>query len=237
MIRVAAVADLHCREDRPPRFREAFAALNEEADVFVIAGDLTHFGRTDEARIVVGELSMVRIPILAVLGNHDWHSDETEAIKAVFRDRGIIMLDDGAHRVEVNGRSAGFAGAKGFGGGFGNAHLTPFGEDAIKVFAKATMAETEKLDRDLQGLDASYRVAVLHYAPIRDTLSGESFELYPFLGSSLLSGPIDRLGVDLVLHGHAHHGVEIGRTETGIPVRNVALPVLKRHYVIYELGS
>jgi Icc-related predicted phosphoesterase len=237
MIRVAAIADLHCREDCPVRYREWYRALDDEADVFVLAGDLTHLGRPEEARALANELQEVRVPIVAVLGNHDAHSDRVPDVQAVLRDAGVWLLDDGPKEVPINGRTVGFAGTKGFCGGFGNALLTPFGEAALKAFIGETAREADCLDRGLQTLRTQYRIAVLHYAPVRDTLQGEQPELYPFLGSSLLSEPIDRHGADLVLHGHAHHGSEAGHTGRGIPVRNVALPVLKTYYTIFELGS
>lgn len=237
MIRVAATADLHCREDRPTPYRKLFEPVSDEADVFVVAGDLTHFGRLAEAASLAAELGTIRVPVVAVLGNHDHHSDEAEGVKAVLREEGIHVLEDGPCRLQVNGHSVGFAGTKGFGGGFGNTCLTPFGEMAIKAFISETTNEVNRLEQELRSLASTYRVAVLHYAPVRETLAGESPELYPFLGSSLLSGPLDSIGADLVLHGHAHHGTEVGKTEKGIPVRNVAMPVLRRPYVVYELGS
>ncbi len=237
MIRIAAIADLHCRESCPTRYRDWYRALNDEADVFVLAGDLTHFGKPEEARALAAELSVVRAPILAVLGNHDVHSNRTDEVKAILREVGVWILDDGGYRLSLNGSTLGFAGSKGFCGGFGSTCLTPFGESALKEFIRETMHEASSLERSLDELDTKYRIAVLHYAPIRETLLGEPVELYPFLGSSLLGDPIDRLGADLVLHGHAHHGTEVGLTARGIPVRNVALPVLKKYYIVYELGS
>lgn len=237
MIRIAAIADLHCGESCPVRFREWFRMVNDEADVFVLPGDLTHFGTAKEAEAVAVELEAVRIPVVAVLGNHDVHSQRIREVKERFREVGVWLLDDGPFTVNVNGRSLGLAGCKGFCGGYGTTCVTPFGETVLKSFIGETVKEADSLERGLRELTTNYRVAVMHYAPIRDTLSGEPIELYPFLGSSLLSEPIDRLGVDLVLHGHAHHGMEVGETEGGIPVRNVALPVLKQYYKVYELGS
>lgn len=236
MIRIAAIADLHCREECPSRYRDWYRALNDEADVFILGGDLTHLGKADEARSLAAELSVVRIPVLAVLGNHDVHVDRVQELKTILRDAGVWILDDGTYRLTVNGHEVGFAGGKGFGGGFGTTCLTPFGETPLKAFIHETMNEANKLERGLTELNSKYRVVVLHYAPVRDTLAGEPTELYPFLGSSLLCDPIDRLGADLILHGHAHHGVQIGQTEKGIPVRNVAQPVLKKYYIVYELG-
>lgn len=237
MIRLAAIADLHCREACPVRYREWYRALADEADVFILAGDLTHMGRPEEARALCEELREVRIPIVAVLGNHDAHSERVREVQAVLRDAGVWLLEDGPKDINVNGRTAGFAGTKGFCGGFGNSLLTPFGEPALKAFIAETAREADALDKGLQSLRTDYRIVVLHYAPVRDTLQGEYPELYPFLGSSLLCDPIDRHGADLVLHGHAHHGSEAGRTGSGVPVRNVALPVLKTYYTIFELGS
>ena len=194
MIRIAAIADLHCRQACPTRYRDWYRQLNDEADVFILAGDMTHFGKPEEARALAAELSVIRIPVLAVLGNHDVHSNRSEEVKAVFRDAGVRVLDDGPCRLEVNGSSVGFAGSKGFCGGFGTTCLTPFGETALKAFINETLVEAESLERSLGELDTKYRVVVLHYAPVRET-------------------------------------------ERGIPVRNVALPVLRKYYVTYELGG
>lgn len=237
MIRVAAVGDLHCREDCPVRYREWYEALNDEADVFVIAGDLTHTGRPEEARALADELAVIRVPVVAVLGNHDFHSDRAAEVAAIFRDAGVWLLEDGPREVPLNGKTIGFAGTKGFCGGFGNTLLTPFGERALKTFIHETAVEAEHLTHSLEALRTDYRIAVLHYAPVRETLQGENVELYPFLGCSLLCDPIDQLGADLVVHGHAHHGSEAGRTQRGIPVRNVSLSVLKTYYTIFELGG
>lgn len=237
MIRIAAIADLHCRDRCPARYRDWYQALNDEADVFVIAGDLTHFGTSREARALVEELQVVRIPVLAVLGNHDFQSERVDEVKQTLRGAGVWLLEDGPREFKIDGSIVGFAGTKGFCGGYGTSCLMPFGEPEIKALINHTNLEAERLHRDLDGLKTDYRIVVLHYAPIVETLLGEPLELYPFLGSSLLEVPIEELGADLVIHGHAHHGVEVGRTPRGIPVRNVSLPVLKKYYIVYELGD
>jgi len=156
-------------------------------------------------------------------------------IARLLEDVGVLLLDGKTASLQVNGLTVGFTGTKGFCGGFGARCLTPFGEREIKEFIAVTREEAAKLEHGLSSLSTDVRVVVLHYSPVADTLDGEPVELYPFLGSSLLSEPIDRLGADIILHGHAHHGVERGATQGGIPVRNAALPVIGRSWAVYEL--
>ncbi len=235
MIRVAAVGDIHFRESFRGGVRAAFRTVSREADLLTIAGDLTGIGRPEEALILCRELSIVSIPTVVVLGNHDYHSDCEEDIKSILKDSGVIVLDGDAYKLEIRGTSLGLAGTKGFCGGFGIRQITPFGEIGIKDFLKHVEMETDKLDRALSSLKTDMKLVILHYSPVVDTLVGESMELYPFLGCSMLSIPIDRYGTDLAVHGHAHHGMEIGRTDGGVPVRNVAMQVLRRYYTIYDL--
>ncbi|MDD3925294.1 MAG: metallophosphoesterase [bacterium] len=235
MIRVAAVGDLHFRESYRGGVRSAFRTVSREADLLLIAGDLTGIGRPEEAAVLRRELSIVSIPTVVVLGNHDYHSDCEEDIKSILRDGGIIVLDGDFHKLDIRGTSIGLAGTKGFCGGFGIRQITPFGEIGIKEFLGHVEEETEKLDRALAGLNTDIKLVILHYSPVIDTLAGESPELYPFLGCSMLSIPVDRHGTDLVVHGHAHHGVELGQTDGGVPVRNVAMQVLRRYYIVYDL--
>lgn len=235
MLRVAALGDIHYRLNFHGGFRSIFRAVSRQADLVVIAGDLTGLGLPEEARILAKELSIVDIPKVAVLGNHDCHSRCEGEVRTILEDGGLIILDGEAYRLEIGGISVGMAGVKGFCGGFGVRQITPFGEDGIKDFLKVVEHETEKLDDALSRLDTDIRLALLHYSPVSETLAGESMELYPFLGCSMLSLPLDKHRVDLALHGHAHHGVEHGRTAGGVPVRNVAIQVLRRYYTVYDI--
>jgi Icc-related predicted phosphoesterase len=234
-IRVAAVGDLHCPGDCEGQYRPRFSRLEGFADLLAIAGDLCGLGTPKEAADLVAELNGISLPMVGVLGNHDHHSGHAAEIAKILEDGGITVLDGKAITLSVRGTTVGIVGAKGFGGGFGQGVLTSFGEPLIKAWAEEAAREAGKIKEGLRGLTTNYRLVVLHYAPITETLRGEHPEIYPFLGSSRLSEPIDRHGADLVLHGHAHKGRERGQTETGVPVRNVAVHVLQRHVALYEL--
>jgi Icc-related predicted phosphoesterase len=235
-ITVAAVGDLHWHVERRRTFHHHFDTVHEVADFLVLPGDLTGSGLPEETRALVEVLARVQVPVLCVLGNHDMHTDNTEEVVRILRGAGVHVLrgDGDAVTFEKNGLTIGFCGTKGFCGGFGARCLTPFGERSIKTFIAETKEEAARIQHDLTGMNCDIRIVVLHYAPVQDTVTGEPLELYPFLGSSLLCEPIDRLGADLVLHGHAHYGAEHGASESGIPVRNVALPVLQRSYATFE---
>jgi Icc-related predicted phosphoesterase len=235
MIRVAAVADLHCHGDCAGLYRQWYADLHEVADLLLIAGDLTGYGTLEEARAFAAEFRGIRIPMFAVLGNHDWHSGLQTEISKVLTDAGIQVLDGQTVRLTIRGQSVGVVGTKGFGGGFANHRLAPFGEPAIKTWVEESQREADKIDQGLRALDTDFRLVILHYAPVVQTIQGESPEVYPFLGCSRLAEPIDRWGAELVVHGHAHRGQEHGQTATGIPVRNVAVHVIQRYYALYEL--
>ena len=234
-IRLAVVADIHWHEQRRASYRHHFDRVHEFADVLVLPGDLTGQGLMAEARSLAEQLAKARIPMVAVLGNHDVHARSDHSIIGVLADAGAVFLNGATVTLKVGDLTVGFAGTKGFCGGFGARCLTPFGEQEIKDFIGVTREEAAKLEEGLGSLQAEVRVVVLHYSPVAQTLDGEPAELYPFLGSSLLSEPIDRLGADIILHGHAHHGVERGTTQAGIPVRNTALPVIGRSWAVYEL--
>lgn len=222
-MRVAAVADIHCKRSSEGVFQPLFRAMAAAADLLVLCGDLTDLGLGEEARVLVKELSVARtVPIVAVLGNHDYESGEQDQVKSVLGEAGVSVLDGEA--TEVQG--VGFAGAKGLGGGFGQRALQPWGEDITKRFVRETIDEALKLESALAKLRTSPRVAVLHYSPIRATVAGEPPEIFPFLGSSRLEEPLLRYPVNVVLHGHAHHGQLEGRTRSGVPVYNVCLPLL-----------
>jgi Icc-related predicted phosphoesterase len=222
-MRVAAVGDIHCKKGSHGVFQALFGAMAAAADVLALCGDLTDYGLAEEARVLVKEMGAAKTtPIVAVLGNHDYESGEVDQVKAILGDAGVIVLDGDAH--EING--VGFAGAKGLGGGFGVRALQPWGEDLIKRFVRETVDEALKLESALAKLRTSQRVALLHYSPIRETVEGEPYEIFPFLGSSRLEEPLLRYPVTVVLHGHAHHGQPEGRTRGHVPVYNVCLPLL-----------
>lgn len=221
-VRVAAVGDLHYDATRGTTFRDMFSAINKSANVLALLGDMTTHGKPEQMRAFVGELAQVEIPIVAVLGNHDYESGKADELTAILKDRGVHVLDGDYAVVE----GIGFAGTKGFAGGFGRGSLAPFGELLIKEFVQAALDEALKLENGLRSVHAEIKVALLHYAPIIETIIGEPEVIWPFLGSSRLLGPIDTIGADVVFHGHAHHGSFQARTPAGIPVYNVSLPIL-----------
>jgi Icc-related predicted phosphoesterase len=223
-IRLAAVADLHCARTSSGELASLFTEAASQADVLLLGGDLTDYGLPDEARLLARELSGVKIPILAVLGNHDFESGHEAEVVKILVEAGVQMLDGDS--VEVDG--VGFAGVKGFCGGFGRRTLEPWGEAATKAFVQEAVAEALKLERALARLRTPQRVALLHYSPIEATVEGEPRELFPFLGSSRLEEPLNRYQVTVAFHGHAHRGAPEGRTSAGIPVFNVAMPLLRR---------
>lgn len=224
LVRIAALGDLHCGKNTQATLAPIFADVGENADVLVLCGDLTDYGTADEARTLVKDLSAVRVPIVAVLGNHDFESGKPEEVTAIFTDAGVRVLDGDS--CEIHG--IGFAGVKGFCGGFGPRALAPWGEDIIKGFVHAAVDEALKLESALARLRTPSRLAVLHYAPIQATVEGEPCEIFPFLGSSRLEEPLTRYPVSAVVHGHAHHGHPQGRTRNGVPVYNVARGLLER---------
>jgi Icc-related predicted phosphoesterase len=237
MLRIAAIADLHVAEDFSGRLRPHWEGIHEVADALLLGGDLTNLGNASQAEVLARELEVVRIPVIAVLGNHDYHAGEADLVRGVLERAGATVLEGETTTLKVNGKTLGVAGTKGFGGGFAGACGHAFGEQVMKEFMYETEGMAARLEESLLSLKSDYRVALLHYAPIKDTLAGERLEIYPFMGSYLLAEALDRAGADLVIHGHAHHGVEKGTTAKGIPVRNVAMPLLKRAYAIYNLGA
>ena len=225
-VRVAAVGDLHCKRSSLGSFQTLFSRIAENADVLALCGDLTDRGLPDEARILAKELQAVKIPKLAVLGNHDFESDAAGEVTEILAGADVTVLDGTA--VEISG--IGFAGAKGFAGGFGDRALQAWGEGATKIFVREAVDETLKLESALARLRTPSRVVLLHYAPVLDTVDGEPREIYPFLGSSRLEEPLGRYPVSLVFHGHAHRGQPQGLTENGAPVYNVSMPLLTRTF-------
>ena len=198
----------------------------------VLCGDLTTRGLIEEARGLAEAISYYERPVIAVLGNHDYEANNQEEIMDILEEAGVHILERGTY---VTGDNAvGIAGTKGFCGGFLNCRIAPFGERILKMFINETYKEANKINRALKGLKADFRIVAYHYSPVRDTCIGEHTEVIPFLGSSILSDPVDTFKADLVLHGHAHNGQEKGKTLAGIPVRNVALPVHNKRYALYD---
>ena len=225
-VRLAAVGDIHCTKHSQGALQPLFPTVDDLADVLVLCGDLCDYGLAEEAQILVRELSGVRIPIVAVLGNHDFESGQQDEVVRILCDGGIQVLDGDA--VEIAG--VGFAGIKGFGGGFGARALGPWGEHAIKAFVHEAIDEALKLESALARLRTDRNVVLMHYAPIQATCVGEPPEIMPFLGSSRLEEPLNRFPVTAIFHGHAHHGSLEGRTQADIPVYNVAAPLLREHF-------
>lgn len=223
-IKIAAIGDLHAHDASAGFYHQLFIDVSDKADVLVLCGDLTDRGLISEAKVLATELASCKIPVVGVLGNHDYDSGQAEDVKDILRASHLAFLED--ENVEVNG--VGFAGVKGFCGGFGTHILGPFGESAIKDFAQEGVWEALKLENSLSRLRTPKKIIVLHYAPITATIEGEPLEIFPFLGTSRLEEPIDRFGVSAVFHGHADYGKPFGKTAKGIPVYNVALPLLKR---------
>ncbi len=224
-VRLAAVGDLHVGENAERPYRELFARVSQEADVLALCGDLTNFGKTVEAEILAEDLQACRIPVVGVLGNHDYECGQPQEVCRILHQAGVKLLEGEAYEIE----GVGFAGGKGFIGGFGRNMLTAFGEPEVKAFVQASVDENLKLESSLRMLKTQRTVVVLHYSPIPETLEGEPPEIYAFLGSARIGETIDRFdGVKFVLHGHAHSGAYEGRTPRGVPVYNVARPLLSR---------
>ncbi len=235
-IRVAAIGDLHVREDSSRRYRELFAEISQVADVLALAGDLTDFGKTGEAELLAEDLRACTIPTVGVLGNHDYECGQPEKVTEILRQAGVAMLEDQATVIE----GVGFAGVKGFVGGFGRGELGAFGEHAIKAFVDESLNEARKLENQLRSIRTDRAMAILHYSPIAATVEGEPLEIFPFLGSSRLADAVDRFdNVKAVVHGHAHRGAFRGETPRGVPVYNVAQFVVQeaegRSYALIEL--
>ncbi|MFV2176511.1 metallophosphoesterase [Actinomadura sp. LOL_016] len=235
MIRVAAAGDLHVGHESTGKYRAHLHGLADQADVFLVAGDLTRHGTLEEGRVAAGELRDLGVPVIAVLGNHDHHSDLEDEMSGLLRDAGVTVLEGDGTVVDCDGVRFGVAGGKGFGGGFEGRCAGEFGEEMMKEFVRHTKDFSARLGTALLELDADVRVALTHYSPVEDTLEGEPLEIYPFLGSYLMGEAIDAAGADLAVHGHAHKGTEKGMTQGGVRVRNVALPVLQHAYALYGL--
>ncbi|MFF5449449.1 metallophosphoesterase [Streptomyces sp. NPDC012888] len=240
MIRVAAVGDIHLAPGSEGLLRPAFDTLGDHADLLLLAGDLTRHGTEDEARVVAREVEGLPVPVVAVLGNHDYQSDCQDQVTRVLTDSGVTVLEGSAAQVRVDGTAVGVAGAKGFCGGFAGRCASDFGEPEMKAFIRTTRESADGLRRSLAGLaedGCDVRIALTHFSPVPDTLAGEPLEIYPFLGSYLLAEAVDDAGADLAVHGHAHHGTEHGMTAGGVRVRNVAMPVIGRAFAVYHLDT
>jgi Icc-related predicted phosphoesterase len=224
-VRVAAVADLHCPRTRETDLQALLGQMADAADVLLLCGDLTDYGRPDEARTLAKALSTVRrVPMLGVLGNHDYECGHPDEVERIFSDAGLTILN--GTTAEIHG--IGFVGVKGFAGGFDDRALQPWGEEIIKRFVHEAVDEALKLESALAKVQTPQRIVMLHYAPVLDTVRGEPPEIVPFLGSSRLEEPLNRYPVTAVFHGHAHHGSPAGKTKAGVPVFNVALPLLRQ---------
>jgi Icc-related predicted phosphoesterase len=226
VVRLAALSDIHYSKSSQGSFQPLFLQIAESADVLLLCGDLTDYGLAEEARVLAKDLAPVKIPMVGVLGNHDFEGGQEQDIARVLTDVGVHMLDGDTWEY----RGVGFAGVRGFCGGFGRGALGPWGEKIIKDFVHEAVQEALKLESALARLGELHRVVLLHYSPIRETVEGESAEVFPFLGSSRLEDPISRFDVTAVFHGHAHKGAPEGKTQGGIPVYNVAHAVLKANY-------
>jgi Icc-related predicted phosphoesterase len=223
-VRFAAVGDLHVTRESAGTLRAFFAQAADTADALLLCGDLTDYGTAEEADVLCGELAALKIPVVAVLGNHDYESGTPEIVTHALTHAGVRVLDGEACEIE----GVGIAGTKGFAGGFGRGSLGSWGEPAIKLFVKEALNEAMKLEAALAKLRTPRRIALLHYSPVASTLEGEPLQIFPFLGSSRLEEPLLRYPVDAVFHGHAHRGAMEGRTINGVPVYNVAKPLLLR---------
>jgi Icc-related predicted phosphoesterase len=224
-LRLAAIGDLHVGENMDRPYRELFSRISQEADVLALCGDLTNFGKTPEAEILAEDLRACTIPVVGVLGNHDFECGQPDEVARILHDAGMRILDGQAYEIE----GVGFAGCKGFIGGYGRHMLSAFGEPAIKAFVQASVDENLKLESSLRMLRTDRIVVVTHYSPVQATVEGEPPEIFAFLGSARMGETIDRFeGVTCALHGHAHRGAYEGRTTGGVPVYNVARPVLNR---------
>lgn len=238
-VRIAAIGDLHYSRASQGALLPLLSHVHEDADILVLAGDLTDYGLPEEATILARDLqTAVRIPMIAVLGNHDYESDQAPEVARILREAGLTLLD--GETTEVNG--VGFAGVKGFCGGFGRGVLGGWGESVVKQFVNEAISESLKLESALARLRMPAKVAILHYAPVRDTVEGEPLEIFPYLGCSRLEEPLTRYPVSAVVHGHAHHGAPEGRTSNGTPVFNVSLPLMRearpdRPYRVVEVET
>lgn len=237
MIRIAAAGDIHSPDTPRRDIAEACRKVSGAADVLLLCGDLTRRGRVEQAHTLLAELALVSIPVVAVLGNHDFHEGRECEIASVLREADISVLDGEAVTVSLDGVDVAIAGAKGFGGGFGIRALPDFGEPVFRQMYAEMSEEGVKLERALRLAEGEVKIAMTHYAPISGTLQGEDEEIWPFLGSSRLAEAIDAGGATIAFHGHSHYGVARGTTPGGVPVHNVSMPIVDGCYRVFELGG
>jgi Icc-related predicted phosphoesterase len=235
MIRIAAAGDLHFDKDSTGKISQHFDLLSSNADFLLLAGDLTQTGDPEEMQVLAKDLRLCPIPTIAVLGNHDYHSNQVEKVTQILSESNVSVLEFSSFTLEVNNFSVGIAGCKGFGGGFIGSSCADFGEEEMKSFIRHSKDVAHKLKEIIHGLQTEIKIVLLHYSPTPQTLYGEKKEIYPFLGSYLLAEAIDSDKVDLVFHGHAHKGIEKGETPGGTPVRNVAQPVIRHPFNFYQI--
>ena len=235
MIRIAAAGDVHFDRKSHNRLSQHFAGLEDKADVFLLAGDLTQTGHPEEMSVLAEDLRKCPIPVVAVLGNHDYHVDQVDAVINILKEAGVTVLEGTSITMNINNYKVGIAGSKGFGGGFVGACGSDFGEPEMKAFMRHSKSLAHTLENTIKELEVDYKIVLLHYSPTAQTLAGEKKEIYPFLGSYYLAEAVDYGKADICFHGHAHGGVERGETPGGCPVRNVAQPVIRHAFNIYTL--
>lgn len=235
MIRIAAAGDIHFDRQSHNRLGQHMEDIADKADIFLLAGDLTQTGHPDEMQILANDLKKSPIPVIAVLGNHDYHVDQVSSVTQILKDAGVTVLERTSTILTIKGETIGIAGAKGFCGGFIGASGSDFGEPEMKSFMRHSRTEARQLEQVIKDLDTDYKIVLLHYSPTTQTLSGEKKEVYPFLGCYYLAEAVDYGKADIVFHGHAHGGIEKGNTPGGTPVRNVAQPVIRHAFNIYTL--
>lgn len=223
-LRIGAIGDLHYTTQSAGALQSYFTEIRKHADVLCLCGDLTDHGLIEEAKILAADLANVRLPMIAVLGNHDYECGKQDEVAAILRSAGVDVLDGEAVMVQ----DVGFAGVKGFCGGFDRHMLQPWGEAGVKDFVRGAVDEALKLDSALAKIRTPHRVVLMHYSPVRGTVVGEPPEILPFLGSSRLEEPINRYHASMVVHGHVHRGYPESTTSAGVPVFNVALPLMRR---------
>lgn len=237
MIRIAAAGDVHFDRKSHGRFAQHFQHLEEKADFLLLAGDLTQTGHPEEMQVLAEDLKKCPVPVIAVLGNHDYHLDQVDTVTKILENVNVTVLERSSTMIQINKFTVGIAGAKGFGGGFVGACGSDFGEPEMKAFMRHSKNEARELENIIKGLDTDYKIVLLHYSPTAQTLTGEKKEIFPFLGCYYLAEAVDYGKADIVFHGHAHGGVEKGETPGKIPVRNVAQPVIRHAFNIYTLDK
>ena len=235
MIRIAAAGDVHFDRKSHNRLGQHLQDLSGKADMLLLAGDLTQTGHPEEMMVLANDLKSSPVPVIAVLGNHDYHVDQVDVVTQILRDAGVIVLERSSTILTIKGEKVGIAGAKGFGGGFVGACGSDFGEPEMKSFMRHSKGEARQLEQVIKEMDVDYKIVLLHYSPTTQTLSGEKKEIYPFLGCYYLAEAVDYGKADIVFHGHAHGGIEKGETPGGTPVRNVAQPVIRHAFNVYTL--